>query len=115
MDRWRTLPDVVRRLGARLMALHLSDYDGVDEKHDMPGRGVLHWKSFMQTLRDVEYDGPFNYETRPDGETAAAQIESLEEGGLPGGDKRVPRVPGGGDRPGGALHRHSHECGAGSA
>lgn len=79
MDRYRTLPDDVRRLGHRLIALHLSDYDGVDEKHQPPGKGVVEWKAFMGALREIGYAGPFNYECLPDGDTPAARVRCLEE------------------------------------
>ena len=78
MDRHGTLADVVRRLGDRLIALHLSDYDGVDEQHLLPGEGVLDWESFMAALRDIDYAGPFNYECGLDGETPEERIRSLE-------------------------------------
>jgi hypothetical protein len=41
MDRYRDLAHTVRQLGDSLSTLHLSDYDGIDEKHELPGKGVL--------------------------------------------------------------------------
>ena len=79
MARHRDLAENVRRLGERLIALHLSDYDGVDEKHELPGKGVLDWRAFMQALCDIHYAGPFNYECKPDGETLGERIRSLED------------------------------------
>ncbi len=78
MDRYAQLPEVVRRLGERLIALHLSDYDGVDEKHWMPGRGVIDWPAFMQALADIDYQGPFNYECAIDGKTCEERVQALE-------------------------------------
>lgn len=79
MDRHSTLADTVRRLGDRLIALHLSDYDGIDEQHLLPGEGVLNWKSFMAALRHIDYVGPFNYECGlDDGETLEQRIRCLE-------------------------------------
>ena len=79
MDRWRDLPDYIRELGDRLWTLHISDYDGVDEKHQMPGEGVVEWGRFASALRDIDYDGPFNYETVAPGETFSQRVENLEE------------------------------------
>lgn len=79
MGRYQNLADDVRGVGDRLIALHLSDYDGVDEKHELPGTGVIDWKSVMEALRDVEYKGPFNYECRLEGETPKERIMSLEK------------------------------------
>ena len=78
MNRYQTLPDEIRRLGHKLLTLHLSDYDGVDEKHELPGRGVLDWKAFMAALRAIDYRGPFNYEAKPDGATPAERFRSYE-------------------------------------
>ncbi len=79
MDRPQTLPDVVRELGSRLITLHLSDYDGIDEKHWLPGQGVLEWGAFMQALREIDYAGPFNYEAKIPGDTPAARFAALQE------------------------------------
>lgn len=78
MDRYTELPDTVRRLGDRLFTLHLSDYDGVDEKHWMPGEGVIDWRGFMLALQQLGYTGPFNYEAKPHGDTPAEKIRDLE-------------------------------------
>ena len=79
MDRWREVPSYANALGDRLWALHISDYDGVDEKHQMPGEGVVEWGPFAAALRDMGYDGPFNYEARPAGACFAERLRSLEE------------------------------------
>jgi sugar phosphate isomerase/epimerase len=79
MDRHRDLAEDMRRLGPRLIALHLSDYDGVDEKHEMPGTGVIDWPSVMQVLRQLAYQGPFTYECHPEGSTPAVKIASIEK------------------------------------
>lgn len=79
MADFNSLPEVVRSLGPRLIALHCSDYDGVDEKHWPPPRGVINWAAFLQALRDVHYAGPFNYEAKLDGETPAERLAFLED------------------------------------
>jgi len=78
MDRQRELPANVQTLSGRLIALHLSDYDGVDEKHWLPGSGVIEWPAFMRALGEAGYKGPFNYECRLEGETQEEKIKSLE-------------------------------------
>jgi sugar phosphate isomerase/epimerase len=79
MDRPQTLAQTVHDLGDRLLTLHLSDYDGVDEQHALPGQGVLDWTAFMQALRDIGYAGPFNYECRVAGATVQERIDTLEQ------------------------------------
>ena len=78
MDRYRTLPDVIRRLGDRLITTHLSDYDGVDEKHWLPGAGVIAWPGVLAALDAIGYAGPFNFECRLEHDTPAARVRALE-------------------------------------
>lgn len=56
------LTDVVRRMGPRLVTLHVSDHDDVDERHWLPGKGLIDWPAFIRALGEVGYDGPFVYE-----------------------------------------------------
>jgi sugar phosphate isomerase/epimerase len=79
MDRAHDLPRMPGALGSKLLTLHMSDYDGVDELHQMPGEGVLDWRAFMHALERSGYAGPYNYECRIDGETPQDRIEALEE------------------------------------
>ncbi|MGI5868914.1 MAG: sugar phosphate isomerase/epimerase family protein [Kiritimatiellia bacterium] len=51
MARADELPAITTALLPRLHSLHLSDYDGVDECHWLPGLGVIDWPALMQTLR----------------------------------------------------------------
>jgi sugar phosphate isomerase/epimerase len=79
MDDFTSLPVVVRNLGPRLLTLHCSDYDGVDEKHWPPGRGVINWQDFLRALRDVDFSGSFNYEATLDGQTPAERLTFLQD------------------------------------
>jgi sugar phosphate isomerase/epimerase len=79
MADFATLPDVVRSLGPRLIALHCSDYDGVDEKHWPPMRGVIDWPAFLQALQEIHFAGPLNYEAALDGRTPAEKLAFLED------------------------------------
>jgi sugar phosphate isomerase/epimerase len=78
MDRFSSLPEVVRALGRRLFALHCSDYDGVDEKHWPPLRGVIDWAGFLSALDAAGYSGPIHYEADLDGQTPAERLAFLE-------------------------------------
>ncbi len=72
------LPDAVRQLGERIITLHVSDYDGIDEKHWMPFRGIVDWGAFANALRDIGYNGAFIYETRPEeGDTLEEKLEII--------------------------------------
>ncbi len=71
-------PDIgaaVAALAPRLLTLHCSDNDGVDERHWLPGAagGVIDWRAFLGALRENGYPGPFLYEVRaPDPDPAVA-------------------------------------------
>lgn len=78
MGNYAQLPEAVRKMGNRLIALHCSDYDGVDEKHWPPGQGVIDWDAFLTALLEARFVGPFHYEAGLDGDTAAERLSFLE-------------------------------------
>ncbi len=54
---------VVRSLGARILTFHISDNDGVNERHWFPFEGVIDWRALMGAVREVGYEGQFIFET----------------------------------------------------
>ena len=62
MARHREIASLMKKLGRKLTTLHISGYYGVDERHQVPGKGVLDWQIYMKTLDEIGYDGPFNFE-----------------------------------------------------
>ena len=54
----------IRQIGSRIRTIHISDHDGLDERHWMPGDGVLQWKETLDTLLEIDYRGAFMYEVR---------------------------------------------------
>ena len=57
------LPHVtVLRLGRRLLHCHFSDNDGVTNVHWRPGMGKIDWKSVMEALKEIDYDGVISLE-----------------------------------------------------
>jgi sugar phosphate isomerase/epimerase len=56
------LPQVVADLGQRILTLHLSDFDNTDERHWLPGQGMVDWRALCADLRAVGYQGPWLYE-----------------------------------------------------
>lgn len=54
--------DFVRALGKKIITLHVSDYDFVDEKHWLPGEGKVDWDALVNALVEVGYDGVWMYE-----------------------------------------------------
>ena len=56
---------LLRAVGDRVAAVHFSDYDGLDERHWMPGEGVIDWSEVVRTLSEIGYKGPLLYEVNP--------------------------------------------------
>lgn len=56
--------DFVNALGDKIVTLHLSDYDFVDEKHWIPGKGDIDWNELIQLLKGINYTGPYMNESR---------------------------------------------------
>lgn len=54
--------EFVRKVGSRIATIHVADYDGVDEKHWIPGRGVNDWNEIIAALEETGYQGPWMYE-----------------------------------------------------
>lgn len=50
--------------GNRIQSLHVSDFDGVDEKHWIPVQqsSPIDWTRFFRLLDKVDYQGPFLFE-----------------------------------------------------
>ena len=62
--------DFVRAAGDKITTVHIADFDGVEQKHWMPGRGVIDWPKVLDELLKAGYSGPFMYEVvRRDNET----------------------------------------------
>lgn len=54
----------IRALGERIIALHISDYDFINERHLFPGLGLNRWQDILEALEEVNYSGTWNYEIR---------------------------------------------------
>ena len=47
-----------------IITTHLSDYDGEDERHWLPGEGIVPWKYIFERLEAVGYTGPYLFELK---------------------------------------------------
>ena len=79
MNQYPLIPEITRKLGKRLFTTHISDYNGIDECHWLPGNGVIDWKGFVEALKDIDYKGPFNYEIRQQEGVFERKVKTLEE------------------------------------
>ena len=55
-------PSVIRRLGHKLQALHISDQTSVKDIHILPYMGVTEWEPILRALAEIGYNRPFTYE-----------------------------------------------------
>lgn len=51
--------DFIKSIGDRIVTLHISDYDFIDERHQVPGKGKIDWKELVGLLEEIKYKGPF--------------------------------------------------------
>ena len=54
--------DFISTLGKRIITMHVSDYDFVDEKHWLPGEGLNDWSGIYNKLCEIGYEGVWMYE-----------------------------------------------------
>lgn len=52
----------IHRLGNKIITVHISDYDFVDERHWLPGEGKLNWTAITQAFAAIDYRGVWMYE-----------------------------------------------------
>ncbi len=58
--------DFIKGLADKLVTVHISDYDLINERHWMPGQGVVNWQEVYNALKEVNYSGLWLYEIRFD-------------------------------------------------
>ncbi len=56
--------DFLKGIGDRIATIHMSDYDGKDEQHWCPGKGVIDWPALRRGLKEAGYTGVWMYEVR---------------------------------------------------
>lgn len=52
----------VRKLGQNIATTHFSDFDYKNERHWLPGEGLIDWEKLMLQLKETGYRGPIVYE-----------------------------------------------------
>ncbi|MCE6988161.1 sugar phosphate isomerase/epimerase [Dyadobacter sp. CY323] len=57
-----TPEDFVKAVNKRIRTVHISDYDNVNERHWLPGKGIIDWNKVISALVEVGYKGSFMYE-----------------------------------------------------
>ncbi len=52
----------MKKLADKIITVHISDYDFVDERHWLPGEGKLDWNTMFETFKEIGYGGVWLYE-----------------------------------------------------
>jgi len=67
----------VQLAGHRIATLHISDYDGINECHWVPGDGIIFWKKLLEALIEKGYRGVYMHEALKDNQGKPATPEML--------------------------------------
>ncbi len=78
----QTNESFIRAVGSKIVTLHVSDYDFVDERHVFPGDGLIDWKQLQTELEMVNYDGPFMYELNAKDQDGRRTLEDVKKNHL---------------------------------
>ena len=54
--------DFIEFFSDKIHTIHVSDFDGKDEKHWLPGEGINDWQAIYRALLKIGYTGPWMYE-----------------------------------------------------
>ena len=54
--------DFVKKVNDRIVTLHVSDCDFINERHWLPGEGKIDWQALIAALKNVNYNGVWMYE-----------------------------------------------------
>lgn len=54
--------DFARELGDKIITVHISDYDKINERHWLPGEGIINWTAMLTVLKEIGYKGCWMYE-----------------------------------------------------
>ena len=68
----------VEACGDRIATVHVSDYDMVDERHWLPGKGKIDWPALYGALMKAGYKGVFMYELKR-GEGSFGEMVAIYE------------------------------------
>lgn len=53
---------LMQKLAKKIVTVHISDYDFVNERHWLPGEGKLDWNALFAKFQEIGYDGVWMYE-----------------------------------------------------
>lgn len=54
--------EFIKRIGNKIVTMHVSDYDFINERHWLPGEGKNDWQGILKALKEIDYQGIWLYE-----------------------------------------------------
>ena len=54
--------EFIKKIGNKIVTLHVSDYDFINERHWLPGEGKNDWQGILNALKEIDYKGIWLYE-----------------------------------------------------
>ncbi|MDD4164362.1 MAG: sugar phosphate isomerase/epimerase [Eubacteriales bacterium] len=54
--------EFIKNVGDKIVTLHVSDYDFINERHWLPGEGKINWNDILDALKKAKYNGVWMYE-----------------------------------------------------
>ena len=54
--------EFIKAVGDKIQTLHVSDYDFKNERHWLPGEGMVNWQSILSALKEIGYNNVWLYE-----------------------------------------------------
>lgn len=70
--------NLIEKLGDKIVTLHVSDYDFIDERHWLPGKGKIEWQEVYTAILNKGYKGPWLYEILLETPDAIQRSRNLE-------------------------------------
>lgn len=67
----------IQNTTGKIQSTHMSDYDRKNERHWLPGQGVIDWTGLLHALIESGYQGPFIYEASKGTGPNLVTIETL--------------------------------------
>jgi sugar phosphate isomerase/epimerase len=74
----KDIVESIRKSSGLLIATHISDNDGQNDTHNIPGEGAIDWGRVIKALKDVGYSGDLTYELY-DPSGGKAPVRELKE------------------------------------
>ena len=69
--------EAIENLKGKIVTMHVSDHNYVNEQHWLPGKGTIEWDKLLSALEKIGYNGVFNYELGVELEEVKANFDEL--------------------------------------